>query len=134
MNTEQAAAVLAKCAAFDNRKPSAAVVHAWAEALHPDMSVNDALEFVSEHYAETNQWLMPADLNRAFRKRRRQRLDAVPDAAYPLPPANVSPVNYLTFTRTVRRSIGAGLSPMDAAMLAHDSIGSKELTDGKEED
>lgn len=81
-----AAAVLAKASAYDNRRPQGTTiaeraesqritVAAWAEALD-DMTRADALDAVTEHYASTRDWLMPADINRIVATHRRARITA----------------------------------------------------------
>lgn len=59
MNTQEAAALLAVAAAFDNRKPDADAAMAWAAALH-DVRFEDARDAVVAHYRESSDWMMPA--------------------------------------------------------------------------
>jgi hypothetical protein len=59
MNTQEAAALLAVAAAFDNRKPDADAAMAWAAALH-DVRFEDARDAVVAHYRKSSDWLMPA--------------------------------------------------------------------------
>lgn len=63
MNLEEAAAVIAKAAAFDNREPTDAGIRAWHEALQFE-PVNYALEAVTRHYQTTQKFIMPADILR----------------------------------------------------------------------
>lgn len=61
MNTQEAAALLAVAAAFDNRKPDADAAMAWAAALG-DMEFNSCRDAVVGHYRESREWIMPADV------------------------------------------------------------------------
>lgn len=73
MNQSEAGIVLAKCSAFDSRKPSAAAAQAWAEALDPTVTVQDALNIVISHYAKSRDWIMPADINQQSKALQRAR-------------------------------------------------------------
>lgn len=114
--------VLAKCAAFDNRKPNEATVLAWAEALDP-MPLADAYRFVTDHYAASNDWIMPADLNRSWRQLSRKRLEAVPQHQRPLPPQDVTATEYLKFRKAVNTALQAGMSLQETSAYAHHEIG-----------
>jgi hypothetical protein len=83
---QEAAAVLATAAAFDRRTVGEVDVRAWAEVLS-DVSVADALAGVKEHYANTSDFLMPADVRRVARRRVRERLEAT---AVPPVPAEIA--------------------------------------------
>ena len=74
MTPQEAAVVLGKCAAYDNRRPDPATTAAWAEALDPNLTLADALAIVRDHYAESRDWIMPADINHRSRDIRRQRI------------------------------------------------------------
>ena len=65
---------------------------------------------------------MPADLNRAYRKRRRERLSV---AELPAPPQDASAEQFLEFVRTTRRAVAAGQTTEDAAMMGYRRIGVK---------
>lgn len=67
MNTQEAAALLAVAAAFDNRKPDADAAMAWGIALK-DYEFNSCRDAVVAHYRETREWLMPADVIAGVRK------------------------------------------------------------------
>lgn len=82
MNTmlQVAAVALSKASAFDNRKMNTQqerelTIRAWAEALHPDTTQQDALDAVTEHYAATSQWIMPAHINKITARYRAERLN-----------------------------------------------------------
>ncbi len=63
MNLAEAAAVLAKAAAFDRRTVGEADILAWHEVL-ADIEFADALVAVAKHYAENTDRIMPAHVRR----------------------------------------------------------------------
>lgn len=85
MNHAEAAAVLAKVQAFDNRTVSAVNVAAWAEALE-DVDGKDALVAVTEHFQESTDWLMPSHIIQKMKDKQfqgRQRIKAMGPPDYP---------------------------------------------------
>lgn len=80
MNHEQVIDVLAKAAAFDNRKVGEVDVLAWHEVIGR-YEVADALAAVTRHYTETRDRLMPADLMRHMKAIREERSRAQKAAA-----------------------------------------------------
>jgi hypothetical protein len=72
MNLEQAGAVLAKAAAFDNRTIGDANLLAWHEILG-DLDVDDCLDAISQHHRESTDYLMPAHVRRIALKLRKDR-------------------------------------------------------------
>lgn len=72
MNIEQAAAVLAKAAALDNRSQSDAAILAWHEVIG-DLDFRDALEAVATHRRESDAYLMPVHVRRIAEKLRTER-------------------------------------------------------------
>lgn len=82
MNLAEAAAILAKAAAFDRRTVGEADIYAWQDALN-DVEAADALAAVTAHYRGSTDWLMPAhvrrhadDLDRARRREARELREA----------------------------------------------------------
>ena len=63
MQPADAAILLAKCAAFDNRTVGRADAEAWAEALD-DVRLPDALAAVTVWYRDNRERIMPADVRR----------------------------------------------------------------------
>ena len=122
MNVKDATVLLGKCAAFDNRKPTQATVLAWSEALD-DMPVQDALNFVTQHYAASRDWIMPSDLNREWHQLRRLRQDAVPQAQRPQPPQDLDGPTYLVWRRAVSRAISHGQPAEQVTAAAYEAIG-----------
>lgn len=72
MTPAEAAKLLAKAAAFDQRTIGRADALAWAEVL-ADISFDDALDAVTTHYAESTERLMPAHVRRIAVSRRNAR-------------------------------------------------------------
>jgi len=63
MEPREAAAVLAKAAAYDHRRVDEADVLAWSEALsEAEVSLADAVRAVTLHYTRSRDWLMPFDV------------------------------------------------------------------------
>lgn len=63
MNRAEAALVLAKVQAFDNRTVGETTIEAWAEAL-ADTDFKYALAAVTKHYHEETTWMMPAHVTK----------------------------------------------------------------------
>ena len=117
--------VLAKCAAFDNRKPDPMAVAAWSEALDRDVTVQDALAAVSVYYANTRQWIMPSDVNAACRAMRGQRIRDELDARGNLLPDGLGdePALEARWRKESLRALGQGATREQAAAHAWQSIG-----------
>lgn len=79
MTPGDAARVLAKAAAFDQRTIGEADVMAWCEAL-PDVDGADALVAVSRHYTETDQRIMPVHVRRIAEQIGRERRRVIREA------------------------------------------------------
>ena len=79
MTPDDARAVLAKAAAFDNRTPSQFAAAAWAEALaDTDAPLADALAAVTVHYRESREWLMPVHVIEGVERIARARRATIP--------------------------------------------------------
>nr|DAE82753.1 MAG TPA: Loader and inhibitor of phage G40P [Caudoviricetes sp.] len=124
MTPQEAAKVLAKAAAYDNRKPDPTASLAWAEALDRDLPLQDALRIISEHYRDERAWVMPADINRRWRALGRERLAKAERLGLPDAPADIAdnPQAWLTWKRTQIRAIKAGASPEQAEARAARAI------------
>lgn len=111
MNKNDTALVLAKCAAFDNRKPDAAAVEAWTDSLDPEVTLKDAYQAVAQHYADDTAWIMPAHVNRACRALRHARVTDEINRAALTPPEelNGDPLLEAAWKRDVLAAIAAGL-------------------------
>lgn len=104
MNTQEAAALLAVAAAFDNRKPDPDAAMAWAIALE-DVRFNDARDAVVAHYRTSSEWLMP---QRVISEVKRIRAKRIAEAGDPTPPPDLTPVETLAWLRDTKRRIGDG--------------------------
>ena len=125
MNQAEAAVVLAKSAAYDDR------VHvteeqavAWSQALH-DVPVRDAVAAVVAHYRESEWTVRPAHVRRIVERVRARRLEQVTEPA--LPP-DLSGQEYAAALRAWRRQVADGGGSDVAAALA--TVGRRELTGG----
>lgn len=118
MTPQEAAVVLGKCAAFDNRRPDPVTTAAWAEALDPNLTLTDALAIVTDHYANSREWIMPADINTRSRMIRRQRIKAL--GGKPVYPDGLEdePQVEATWRERFYRHIGDGLAEADAKATA----------------
>lgn len=113
-----ATGILMKCSAYDNRKPDPATIAAWAEALDPDITLDDGLRIVRDHYAESRDWIMPADINRRSRDIRRQRVANVLENRLPIPDGlGDEPHLEIAWRKAFTRAIGDGLD-LDTASAA----------------
>lgn len=84
MTPGDSARVLAACAIYDNRTVSVTDAAAWFKVIG-DLPVEDALEAVARHYAESTERIMPAHVRRIVREMREERARAVPHEARALP-------------------------------------------------
>lgn len=124
MTPQEAAVVLGKCAAFDNRRPDPATTVAWAEALDPDVTLADALAIVRDHYAESRDWIMPADINRRSRDIRRQRIATVLENRTPIPDGlGDEPHLEIEWRKALMRGVGDGLDLEAATSAAWRQVG-----------
>lgn len=121
MTPQEAAKVLAKASAYDNRQPNEAAALAWSEALDRDLPLPDALRIVGEHYRDERVWIMPADINRRWRTLGKTRLAEAERLGLPEAPDDIAddPQAWLTWKRTQIRAIKAGATPEQAE--AHDT-------------
>lgn len=124
MTPQEAAKVLAKASAYDNRQPNEAAALAWHEALDRDLPLPDALRIVSEHYQDERTWIMPADINRRWRALGKSRIAEAERKGLPEAPADIAdnPQAWLTWKRTQIRAIKAGATSEQAEARALQAI------------
>lgn len=124
MNTAEAAQVLAKAAAYDNRQATQAAALAWAEALDRNMPLADALRIVGEHYREERAWVMPADINRRWRALGKARLETAQRMGLPEPPDELAddPAAWAAWKKAQIRAIRAGCDGAQAEARAWHAI------------
>lgn len=77
MNRAETAQLLAMVQAFDRRTVGESDVLAWADVLH-DIDHADAAQAVRDHYRDSHDWLMPADVRKRVKAIRDDRLRAIP--------------------------------------------------------
>ncbi|WP_181785370.1 zinc finger domain-containing protein [Streptomyces phytophilus] len=94
MTPDDAKQLLAACAAFDNRQPSAIAARAWAHAL-PDITLdNDAIAAVARYYGTPpakpgdRLWIQPHDVRTLRAQIRAERLA---NFTYEPPPGDADP-------------------------------------------
>ncbi|WP_052069774.1 hypothetical protein [Streptacidiphilus albus] len=75
MTPSQIAELLGMCSAFDRRTVGAMDVTAWHRVLG-DIDATDAQQAVADHYSDTRDWIMPADIRRRVKALRAGRLAA----------------------------------------------------------
>lgn len=124
MNPTEAGQLLAHCAAFDNRKPSAAAAVAWAAALHDIPLDADALGAVARFYAtpdgEGQKWIQPHHVRAHRAAIRSDRTGPAGPGLHPAPPpADPDDVKgYLRALRQQQAGIADGHTPRDAILAA----------------
>lgn len=125
MNPQEAAQVLAKAAAYDNRQATQAAALAWAEALDHDMPLAEALRIVGEHYREERAWVMPADINRRWRTLGRARLETAVRMGLPEPPDELAddPEAWAAWKKAQIAAVKAGCDGTQAEARAWRAIG-----------
>lgn len=87
MTPAEAGVLLAGIAVFDNRKPGTEeeaqrTMTLWASALD-DVSLADAGQAVTEHFATSSEYLMPAHIRRIVKRIREKRLHDHPPLTPP---------------------------------------------------
>lgn len=116
MNTTEAAQLIAHCAAFDNRKPSAAASTAWAAALHDIPLDADTLAAVARYYGTHDdaepgaKWIQPHHIRTHRAAIRTTRLGPIgPGLSPEIPAADPDDVPaYLAALRTQSKQAAAG--------------------------
>lgn len=125
MNPTEAAKVLAKAAAYDNRQATQAAALAWAEALDTDMPLTEALRIVGEHYREERAWVMPSDINRRWRALGKARLETAVRMGLPEPPDELAddPEAWATWKQAQIAAVKAGCDGTQVEARAWHAIG-----------
>lgn len=118
MDASQAALLLTKASAYDNRTVGDVAALAWAEAL-ADVQFDDAKTAVVDHYRESRAWIMPVDVIARVRTIRATRYanTTLRDAPTELDAATASD-RYRTWERTYRLAIQDGTPEPEAYRLA----------------
>lgn len=121
MTPDDAARLLAACAAFDNRQPSEVAKRAWAAALRKVPMDDDCFEAVARYYATPAKdgarlWIQPADVITHRNTIRRERLE---NFVYE-PPADLDDPDFIKRLRSQQYAVGSGSvpAPTEAPALA----------------
>lgn len=124
MRAEEVQLVLAKCAAFDSRRPDPATVLAWADALDRDVTVDDAIAAVTTYYAGSRERIMPSDVNAACLAMRAQRIRDEIDRKGPLLPDGLAdePALEARWRKESLRALGQGATREQARDYAWHAI------------
>ena len=106
MRESEAAELLIKCAAFDQRTIGEADALAWAEVLD-DLRLPDALAAVSAHYVASRDRITVFDVRAGVKGIREARLAEAPE---PIPPHELvdDPDAYRAWMRQARSRIADG--------------------------
>lgn len=116
MNSTEANRLLAHCAAFDNRKPSAAAAEAWAAALHDVPLDPDVLAAVARYYgagsaqAAEQRWIQPHHVRAHRKAMRNARLEGF---RYVPTDGDDDPKVYLASLRAQRQAVADGRREAD---------------------
>ena len=118
MNGDEAGMLLGLMALADNRKPPEddegrqAMIGLWLSMIG-DLAYADAARAVQDHYRDTRDWIMPADIRRRVKA---IRSDRIRHAVIPAPPAELadSPVAYKAAMAELERRAGDGEFPVAA--------------------
>jgi hypothetical protein len=105
----EAGVLLAGISKFDNRKPGTEdeakmTATLWAQALH-DVSLADAGQAVTQHFATSTDYLMPAHIRAAAKRIRAKRIEEHPPLT---PPPDLDPIETTAWLKDMRRRIGDG--------------------------
>lgn len=112
MNTADAAKLLTKCAAFDNRQPSREAAMAWAEALtSAHITLEDASAAITAHYRESTDFIQPAHVIRLAKAARKLRIAA---AGQPDLPPGLTWERERDYRRAWLAAVGSGATPTEA--------------------
>jgi hypothetical protein len=74
MTLDETIDLLATCAAYDRRTIGKTDAVAW-HAVVGDLPFADAQQAVFAHYAESREWIMPADVRQRVKRKQRDEAD-----------------------------------------------------------
>ena len=107
MTPAEAAELLTLCSGYDNRKPNADTAKAWALVLD-GMDHSECMAAIVQHYRESREWLMPADIVRLVRAGRRQRVEAFDRAVNLTPPSELDGEQQREWRMQIRERVARG--------------------------
>lgn len=115
MTRAETALLLGLCASFDSRTVGEADTLAWHDVLG-DLPLHDAKTAVKAHYANTRDWIMPADVRAGVKRLRRDRVEHA-DVKFEPTCDPDDPRAYIRQLRAHRRAFGDGNPPPESPAL-----------------
>lgn len=115
MTADEVGKLLGLMALADNRKPPEddegrkAMIGFWLGMIG-DLSYADAVQAVRDHYRESREWIMPADVRRGVKAIRQARLDAAGPTEIP-PELADRPIEAREWLQRTRDAIADGQEP-----------------------
>ena len=106
MRLTETGELLALISAYDNRNFNKETTAAWYDLLSP-YTLAEAKHAVKKHYAESRDWLMPADVLRIIKTERRNRLARV-ETIVPSRADMTSAAAELATTKALSKAIASG--------------------------
>ena len=106
MRLTETGELLALISAYDNRNFNKETTAAWYDLLSP-YTLAEAKHAVKKHYAESRDWLMPADVLRIIKTERRNRLAKV-ETIVPSRADMTSTAAELATTKALSKAIASG--------------------------
>jgi hypothetical protein len=121
---KEAAAVLAKCATYNNRRPDEQAAVSWAQALTlAGIGLEEALVAVIRHHATSAEWCQVAHIQALVGLARRERLALTPD---PDLPNDLTGAEHASALAEWRRQASVGGNPSVPAVV--DATAGRMLT------
>lgn len=118
MTTDEVIDLLTLMASFDRRTVGEADVAAWYLAVG-DLPSGDAQEAVLEHYRESREWIMPADVSARVGAVRAGRLRITPVPEAP-PEIADDPEAFRQWLREGAQAIASGREPPRTIGAGHE--------------
>ena len=106
MRLTETGQLLALISAYDNRNFNEETTAAWYDLLAP-YTLAEAKHAVKSHYAESRDWLMPADVLRIIKTERRRRLAKV-ETIVPSRADMTTTAAELATTKALSKAIASG--------------------------
>lgn len=74
MTPEETGKILGLCASYDNRNTDDSVTYAWFRVIG-DLPYAECENAVIAHYADSREWIMPADVRTRVKRKQRELAD-----------------------------------------------------------
>lgn len=122
MKPSDAAKLVTIASHIDNRDPSREAAEAWAAVLTAAgvESVPDCVAAIGQHFAESTDYLVPAEIIRRVKEIRRRRLV---DAGTPDLPPGLNQIEERRWAKAWRNAIAAGASREEATAATDRAAG-----------